>query len=183
MICGNWIWQKGTKGPLFSLLYSISMINELIKAALCYCVVAASQTDGGAGLKTKDNPGQHLWLDHLLATENQANIFPDIILIALPQCSDLDPVCFFASVNAVCLFLLPSPFVTSKSNMATGARTTPFSPQASFLITTGVGWNRRTTRGKMKGFFILVRSFQNSPKDPFLSFSLELFTRQARPFI
>jgi len=54
-------------------------------------------------------------------------------------------VCLVFVVSLFVCFFCP-PFVTSKSNMASGNETAPFSFQASFLITTGVGWNRRTTR-------------------------------------
>ena len=87
--------------------------------------------------------------------------------IADQLCSDLDPVRLLSqSMLCVCFFCPPSPFVTSKSNMATG--TTPFS-LSGVLSDHYWRWleSPNNTNGKMKGFFILVRSFQNSPKDPF----------------
>ena len=92
--------------------------------------------------------------------------------IADQLCSDLDPVRFLSqSMLFVCFFCPPSPFVTSKSNMATG--TTPFS-LSGVLSDHYWRWleSPNNTNGKMKGFFILVRSFQNSPKDPFLNLLL-----------
>ena len=65
--------------------------------------------------------------------------------IADQLCSDLDPVCFCLSQCCVFVsFALPPPLLPLNPIWRLELRRSP--SQASFLITTGVGWNRRTTR-------------------------------------